>query len=56
MTSNTGTPVPLPANHRISETYADWARTQGPGVETDARDMLERAGSSRHRAWEKPGP
>ncbi|WP_344430817.1 hypothetical protein [Streptomyces lavendulocolor] len=55
MTSNTGTPVPLPANHRISETYADWARTQGPGVETDARDMLERAGSSRHRAWEKPG-
>ncbi|MFF8264160.1 hypothetical protein [Streptomyces virginiae] len=55
MTSNTGTPVPLPANHRISETYADWARSQGPGIETDARDTLERAGSSRHRAWEKPG-
>ncbi|MFJ7779794.1 hypothetical protein [Streptomyces yangpuensis] len=55
MTSDTGTPVPLPANHRISETYADWARTQGPGVETDARDTLERAGSSRHRSREKPG-
>lgn len=55
MTSSTGTPVPLPANHRISETYADWARTQGPGVEADARDTLERAGSSRHRSWEKPG-
>ncbi|WP_282704198.1 hypothetical protein [Streptomyces sp. CC219B] len=57
MTSSTGTPVPvpLPANHRVSETYADWARTQGPGVETDARATLERAGSSRHRAWEKPG-
>ncbi|WP_433543756.1 hypothetical protein ACQPZG_00605 (plasmid) [Streptomyces sp. CA-294286] len=55
MTSNTGTPVPLPANHRGSETYADWARTQGPGVESDARDTLERAASGRHRAWEKPG-
>ncbi|WP_051807783.1 hypothetical protein [Streptomyces sp. NRRL F-2664] len=55
MTSSTGAPVPLPANHRISETYADWARTQGPGVEAAARDTLERAGSSRHRAWEKPG-
>ncbi|MBD0844673.1 hypothetical protein [Streptomyces sp. TRM68416] len=57
MTSSTGTPVPVPllANHRVSETYADWARTQGPGVETDARATLERAGSSRHRAWEKPG-
>lgn len=55
MTSSTGTPVPLPADHRVSETYADWARTQGPGVEGDARDMLERAGSGRHRSWEKPG-
>ncbi|MFD9498854.1 hypothetical protein [Streptomyces sp. NPDC060035] len=55
MTSSTGTPVPFPADHHNSETYADWARTQGPGVETDARDTLERAGSSRHRSWEKPG-
>lgn len=55
MTSSTGTPVPLPANHRISETYADWARARVPGVEAGARDVLERAGSGRHRAWEKPG-
>ncbi|MFF9896360.1 hypothetical protein [Streptomyces longispororuber] len=55
MTSGTGTPIPLPTHHRISETYADWARTQGPGVESGARDLLERAGSSRHRSWEKPG-
>ncbi|MET9656848.1 hypothetical protein [Streptomyces sp. NPDC006510] len=55
MTSSTGTPVPLPANHRISETYADWARAQAPGAEADARDVLERAGRGRHRAWEKPG-
>ncbi|WP_203186363.1 hypothetical protein [Streptomyces pratensis] len=55
MTSSTGTPVPLPANHRISETYVDWARTQGPGVEADARVTLERADSTRHRSWEKPG-
>ncbi|GHH45464.1 hypothetical protein [Streptomyces candidus] len=55
MTSSTGTPVPPPADHRSSETYADWARAQGPGVESDARDVLERAGSGRHRAWGKPG-
>ncbi|MEV5283171.1 hypothetical protein [Streptomyces sp. NPDC052811] len=55
MTSNTGTVVPLPTNHRISQTYADWARTQGPGVETDARNTLERAGSGRYRSREKPG-
>lgn len=55
MTSGTGTPVPLPANHRISETYADWARARVPGAEADARDALERAGRGRYRAWEKPG-
>lgn len=55
MTSSIGSPVPLPANHRISETYVDWARALGPGVEGGTRDILERAGSSRHRAWEKPG-
>ncbi|MFD0295887.1 hypothetical protein [Streptomyces sp. NPDC127118] len=55
MTSSTGTPVPLPANHRISETYVDWARARVPGAEADARDALERAGRGRYRAWEKPG-
>ncbi|WP_405390716.1 hypothetical protein OG596_24295 [Streptomyces sp. NBC_01102] len=33
MTSSTGTPVPLPADHRVSETYADRARAQVPAVE-----------------------
>ncbi|MGW2107581.1 hypothetical protein [Streptomyces sp. NPDC001948] len=55
MTSSIGTPVPLPANHRISETYADWARARVPGAEAGARDVLERAGRGRYRAWEKPG-
>ncbi|MCX5161732.1 hypothetical protein OOK39_21080 [Streptomyces sp. NBC_00264] len=55
MTSSTGTPVPLPANHRISETYVDWARARVSGAEADARDALERAGRGRYRAWEKPG-
>ncbi|MGW2089014.1 hypothetical protein [Streptomyces sp. NPDC001880] len=55
MTSSTGTPVPLPANHRISETYVDWARARVPGAEAGARDVLEQADRGRHRAWEKPG-
>ncbi|MFF0739091.1 hypothetical protein ACFYVL_01715 [Streptomyces sp. NPDC004111] len=55
MTSSIASPVPLPANHRVSETYVDWARAQGPEAESAARDTLERAGSGRHRAWEKPG-
>ncbi|MES9557492.1 MULTISPECIES: hypothetical protein [unclassified Streptomyces] len=55
MTSSTGTPVPFPANHRISETYADWARVRVPGAEAGAREVLERAGRGRYRAWEKPG-
>ncbi|MGW1844803.1 hypothetical protein [Streptomyces sp. NPDC001966] len=55
MTSSIGTPVPLTANHRISETYADWARARVPGAEAGARDVLERAGRGRYRAWEKPG-
>lgn len=55
MTSRTDTPVPLPANHRISETYADWARTRDPGAEPTARAVLDEAGRKRGRAWEKPG-
>ncbi|MFG2648976.1 hypothetical protein [Streptomyces sp. NPDC048436] len=55
MTSCTGTPVPLPANHRISETYAEWARTRDPGAEPAARAVLDDADSKRGRAWEKPG-
>ncbi|WP_193474881.1 hypothetical protein [Streptomyces griseomycini] len=55
MTSSTGTPVPIPADHRVSETYVDWARTQGPGAEADARALLARAGRGRSGAWEKPG-
>ncbi|MGW4232651.1 hypothetical protein ACWEF9_25755 [Streptomyces sp. NPDC004980] len=55
MTSSTGTPVPLPPNHRVSETYADWARAQGPAVEAAARETLKRADSTRFRSWEKPG-
>ncbi|CAL9502306.1 hypothetical protein SUDANB176_03468 [Streptomyces sp. enrichment culture] len=55
MTGSTGTPVPVPANHRVSETYADWARTQGPGVEADARALLERVGRNKATAWGKPG-
>lgn len=55
MTSSTGTPVPFPANHRISETYADWARVRVPGAEAGACEVLERAGRGRYRAWEKPG-
>ncbi|WP_326766836.1 hypothetical protein OG978_21885 [Streptomyces sp. NBC_01591] len=55
MTSSTGTPVPLPANHRISETYADWARARVPGAEAGARDVLEQADRGRYRSWEKPG-
>ncbi|MFI1189904.1 hypothetical protein [Streptomyces californicus] len=55
MTCGAATPVPLPAHHRVSETYADWARTQGPGIEGEARDTLRRAGSGRHRSRDKPG-
>ncbi|MFJ8076247.1 hypothetical protein ACIQ7Q_20415 [Streptomyces sp. NPDC096176] len=55
MTSSTGTPVPLPANHRISETYADWARIRAPHAEPGARAVLEEADRHRGRAWEKPG-
>ncbi|MEE1768003.1 hypothetical protein PUR34_07340 [Streptomyces sp. JV185] len=55
MTSSTGTPVPFPANHRISETYVDWARARVPGAEAGARDVLEQADRGRHGAWEKPG-
>ncbi|MEV6756882.1 hypothetical protein [Streptomyces sp. NPDC051214] len=55
MTSHTDTPVPLPANHRVSETYADWARTQEPGTEPTARAVLDQADRKRGRAWEKPG-
>ncbi|MFI5774893.1 hypothetical protein ACIA74_41905 [Streptomyces sp. NPDC051658] len=55
MTSSTGTPVPLPANHHISETYVDWARARVPGAEAGAHDVLAQADRGRHRAWEKPG-
>ncbi|MEV8321232.1 hypothetical protein AB0Q95_44505 [Streptomyces sp. NPDC059900] len=55
MTSRTDAPVPLPANHRISETYADWARTRDPGAEPAARAVLDQADRLRGRAWEKPG-
>ncbi|MET8687092.1 hypothetical protein ABZV77_23040 [Streptomyces sp. NPDC004732] len=55
MTSRTDAPVPLPANHRISETYADWARTRAPGAEATARAVLDEADRKRGRAWEKPG-
>ncbi|MGH4036062.1 hypothetical protein ACQB60_45015, partial [Actinomycetota bacterium Odt1-20B] len=55
MTSRTDTPVPTPANHRISETYADWARTRDPGAEATARGVLDEADRKRGRAWEKPG-
>ncbi|MFF0449626.1 hypothetical protein ACFYT4_24975 [Streptomyces sp. NPDC004609] len=55
MTSSTGTPVPLPANHRISEVYADWARTQTPEAGSTARAVLDDADRRRRRAWDKPG-
>ncbi|MFI2509156.1 hypothetical protein [Streptomyces sp. NPDC018972] len=55
MTSSMGAPVPIPADPRTSETYADWARTQGPGVEADARVLLGRVGRSKATAWGKPG-
>ncbi|MEU6676487.1 hypothetical protein [Streptomyces sp. NPDC046925] len=55
MTSPTDAPVPLPANHHISETYADWARTRDPGAEPTARAVLDEADHKRGRAWEKPG-
>ncbi|MGW0139428.1 hypothetical protein [Streptomyces calvus] len=55
MTSSTATPVPFPADHRVSETYVDWARTQGPGVEAEARALLERVGRRKATAWGKPG-
>ncbi|GAA2260633.1 hypothetical protein GCM10010415_23760 [Streptomyces atrovirens] len=50
-----GIPVPVPADPRVSETYADWARTRGPGVEADARVLLGRVGRSKATAWGKPG-
>ncbi|WP_187438684.1 hypothetical protein [Streptomyces sp. sk2.1] len=55
MTSSTGSSVPLPANHRVSETYVDWARVHAPGAEGDARDVLAEADRDRYRAGEKPG-
>ncbi|MFG2999657.1 hypothetical protein [Streptomyces sp. NPDC048340] len=55
MTSSTGAPVPLPTNHRISETYADWARTQDPGAAATAQAVLGEADRKRGRSWEKPG-
>lgn len=55
MTSRTDTVVPLPANHRISETYADWARTRDPAAEAAALAVLDEADRKRGRAWEKPG-
>ncbi|UNZ21315.1 hypothetical protein [Streptomyces sp. 891-h] len=55
MTSRTEAPVPLPADHRVSETYADWARTRGPGAESTARAVLDEVVRKRGRAWEKPG-
>lgn len=56
MTSRTGTAVPLPANHRVSETYVDWARALAPGAEPTARAVLDEAGRKRREcAWEKPG-
>ncbi|MFC8387187.1 hypothetical protein [Streptomyces sp. NPDC057238] len=55
MTSSMGAPVPIPADPRASETYADRARTQGPGVEADARVLLGRVRRSKATAWDKPG-
>ncbi|MGW2178185.1 hypothetical protein ACWCXX_08890 [Streptomyces sp. NPDC001732] len=55
MTSSTGSSVPLPANHRVSETYVDWARVHAPEAEAEARDVLEKADRGRRGAWEKPG-
>ncbi len=55
MTSSTNTPVPLPANHRVSQTYADWARTQDPGSEHTAVEVLDKAERKRGRILEKPG-
>ncbi|MFH8484013.1 hypothetical protein [Streptomyces longisporoflavus] len=56
MTSRTSsTSVPLPANHRVSEVYADWVRALEPGAESAARAVLGEAGRKRGRALEKPG-
>ncbi|MEV0521958.1 hypothetical protein AB0I66_00920 [Streptomyces sp. NPDC050439] len=55
MTSHTDAPVPLPANHRVSESYVDWVRTQEPGTEPTTRAVLDQADRKRGRAWEKPG-
>ncbi|MEV0123285.1 hypothetical protein AB0I16_17440 [Streptomyces sp. NPDC050703] len=55
MTSRTGTSVPLPANHRVSETYVDWARAQAADAGSTARAVLDEAGRKRNRVHEKPG-
>ncbi|WP_326697610.1 hypothetical protein OG909_09840 [Streptomyces sp. NBC_01754] len=55
MTSDSRTPVRFPLIYQASEAYVDWVRAHDPVAEADARDVLERLGSRRHRSHEKPG-